>query len=84
MVSSCIRRSAPASLRASFFSRLAMVEGCVLSRAVLSAETFCTFVREFSPSSPVSAGNSGSELLGLRSVGLAKVAESTTVVMIDA
>ena len=52
--------------------------------AVLSVETFCTFLREFSPLSPVIAQNSSSNLLGLRLVRFARVAQEATAVMIDA
>ena len=51
--------------------------------AVLAAATFWTFVREFSPLSPVIAQNSGSDLLGLRLVGSAGVAATATDVMIE-
>ena len=51
--------------------------------AVLFAETFCPFMREFSPLSPIIAQNSSSNLLGIRLVSFAGVAEEATAVMID-
>ena len=48
--------------------------------AVLSAETLCTLVREFSPLSPVIAQNSSSGSFGFRLVGIAGVVEEAKAV----
>jgi len=51
-------------------NRLSKVEPA--GTAVLSTPTFCTFVRDFSPLSPVAIQHSSPELLGVRLVGSAE------------